>query len=77
MFVSFDDGDEWQSLQLNLPKTSCRDIVFAGNDLVVGTFGRGIWVLDDYAVLRQMTNDVAPRAGASLHAAAGRARATQ
>jgi photosystem II stability/assembly factor-like uncharacterized protein len=58
MFVSFDDGDAWQSLQLNLPTTPCRDIVFAGNDLVVGTFGRGIWVLDDYAVLRQMTNDV-------------------
>ena len=59
MFVSFDDGDQWQSLQLNLPTTACRDIIFAGNDLVVGTFGRGIWVLDDYAVLRQMTSDVA------------------
>ncbi len=59
MFVSFDDGDQWQSLQLNLPTTPCRDIVFVGNDLVVGTFGRGIWVLDDYAVLRQMTSDVA------------------
>ena len=58
MFVSFDDGDRWQSLQLNFPRTPCRDIVFAGNDLVVGTFGRGIWVLDDYTVLRQMTNDV-------------------
>ena len=58
MFVSFDDGDRWQSLQLNLPTTPYRDIMFAGNDLVVGTFGRGIWVLDDYAVLRQMTNDV-------------------
>ena len=59
MFVSFDDGDQWQSLQLNLPTTPCRDIVFAGNDLVVGTFGRGIWVLDDYGVLRQMTANVA------------------
>ncbi len=58
IFVSFDDGDRWQSLALNLPRTACRDITFAGNDLVVGTFGRGIWVLDDYVVLRQMTNDV-------------------
>ncbi|HEV8409876.1 MAG TPA: hypothetical protein VGQ30_05160 [Gemmatimonadaceae bacterium] len=59
MYVSFDDGDNWQSLQLNLPNTSMRDIAFAGNDLVVGTYGRGIWVLDDYAVLRQMTPAVA------------------
>ena len=59
MYVSFDDGDNWQSLQLNLPNTSYRDIAFAGNDLVVGTYGRGIWILDDYAVLRQMTPAVA------------------
>ncbi len=59
MYVSFDDGDNWQSLQRNLPNTSYRDIVFAGNDLVVGTYGRGIWVLDDYAVLRQITPAVA------------------
>lgn len=62
MFVSFNDGDEWQSLELNLPRTGCRDIVFAGNDLLVGTFGRGIWVLDDYTVLRQMTSAVAHEA---------------
>jgi photosystem II stability/assembly factor-like uncharacterized protein len=55
MYVSFDDGDSWQSLQLNLPNTSYRDIAFAGNDMIVGTYGRGIWVLDDYAVLRQLT----------------------
>ncbi|MGH7593501.1 MAG: WD40/YVTN/BNR-like repeat-containing protein, partial [Gemmatimonadales bacterium] len=59
MYVSFDDGDTWQSLQLNLPNTSYRDLTFAGNDLVVGTYGRGIWVLDDYAVLRQLTPAVA------------------
>ena len=62
MYVSFDDGDNWQSLQLNLPNTSYRDITFAGNDLVVGTYGRGIWILDDYAVLRQMTPAVAAEA---------------
>ena len=59
MYVSFDDGDNWQSLQRNLPNTSYRDIAFAGNDLVVGTYGRGIWILDDYAVLRQLTPAVA------------------
>ena len=55
MFASFDDGDDWQSLQLNLPNTSYRDAVIAGNDLVVGTYGRGIWVLDDISPLRQIT----------------------
>jgi len=59
MFVSFDDGDHWQSLQLNLPNTSYRDAVIAGNDLVVGTYGRGIWILDDISPLRQMTPEAA------------------
>ena len=59
MYLSFDDGDNWQSLMLNLPNTSYRDIAFAGNDLVVGTYGRGIYVLDDYAMLRQLTPEVA------------------
>jgi len=54
MYVSFDDGDHWQSLQLNLPNTSNRDMVIHGNDLVLGTYGRGIWVLDDISPLRQM-----------------------
>jgi len=54
MYVSFDDGDNWQSLQLNLPNTSYRDMVVKGNDLVVGTYGRGIWVLDDFSPLRQI-----------------------
>ncbi len=54
MYVSFDDGDNWQSLQLNLPNTSYRDLVVKGNDLVVGTYGRGIWVLDDFSPLRQI-----------------------
>jgi len=55
MYVSFDDGDRWQSLQLNLPTTSFRDGFIKGNDLVVGTYGRGIWILDDISPLRQMT----------------------
>jgi photosystem II stability/assembly factor-like uncharacterized protein len=54
MRVSFDDGDHWQSLQANLPNTSYRDIAIKDNDLVVATYGRGIWILDDYSALRQM-----------------------
>src|SRR5205085_5863607 len=44
MYVSFDDGDDWQSLQLNLPTTSYRDVTSHDNALIVGTDGRGIWV---------------------------------
>ena len=58
MFVTFDDGDHWQSLQLNLPNTSYRDAAITGHDLVVGTYGRGIWILDDISPLRQMTPDL-------------------
>jgi hypothetical protein len=59
MYVSFDDGDHWQSLRLNLPNTSYRDITIAGNDLVVATYGRGFWTLDDYSMLRQITGGTA------------------
>ena len=62
MYVSFDDGDHWQSLMLNLPNTSYRDIAIKDNDLVVATYGRGFWVLDDYLVLRQVTPAIASRA---------------
>lgn len=55
MYVSFNDGDDWQSLRLNLPNTSYRDAEIKGNDLVVGTYGRGFWVLDDISPLRQLT----------------------
>ncbi|MEO6877754.1 MAG: hypothetical protein ABI205_04690, partial [Gemmatimonadaceae bacterium] len=54
-YVSFDDGDHWQSLQQNLPVTSVRDAVLKGNDLVVSTYGRGFWSIDDYSMLRQVT----------------------
>jgi hypothetical protein len=55
VYVSFDDGDHWQPLQLNMPVTSVRDIVVHGDDLAIATFGRGFWVLDQMAVLRQIT----------------------
>jgi photosystem II stability/assembly factor-like uncharacterized protein len=54
MYVSFDDGDDWQDLSLNLPNTSYRDLVVKDNDLVAGTYGRGIWILDDISPLRQI-----------------------
>ena len=59
MYVSFDDGDRWQSLQQNLPTTSYRDIAIKDNDLVVATYGRGFWVIDDYSMLRQVTPAIA------------------
>jgi hypothetical protein len=58
VFVSFDDGDAWQPLQLNLPVTSMRDFAIHENDLIVGTHGRGFWVIDDMTVLRQINDEV-------------------
>src|SRR5262249_21355542 len=52
--VSFDEGDHWQSLQLNLPVTSVRDLVVHHDDLVIATHGRSIWILDDVTPLRQL-----------------------
>ena len=55
VFVSFDDGDNWQSLALNIPATSMRDIQVYENDVIVATHGRGFWVIDDINPLRQIT----------------------
>ncbi len=54
VYVSDDDGDTWKPLSLNLPVTSMRDLEIRGNDLIVATHGRGFWILDDIAPLRQM-----------------------
>lgn len=62
VYCSFDDGDHWQSLMLNLPNTSYRDMVIKDNDLVVGTYGRSFWVLDDISPLREMTASTAAEA---------------
>jgi hypothetical protein len=59
MYVSFDDGDRWQSLMLNLPNTSYRDLAIHDNDLIAGTYGRGFWVLDDISPLRQIAASTA------------------
>ncbi|HEX6974418.1 MAG TPA: hypothetical protein VF147_08455, partial [Vicinamibacterales bacterium] len=54
VYFSIDDGDQWQSLRLNMPVTSIRDLVIKDDDLVVGTHGRGFWILDDVTPLRQL-----------------------
>lgn len=60
VYVSFDDGNHWQSLRQNLPSTSIRDMVFHTdnnmNDLVICTYGRGFWVLDDVSPLREVAS---------------------
>ncbi|MFM6926771.1 MAG: hypothetical protein ACKOU7_14780 [Ferruginibacter sp.] len=58
VYVSFDDGANWQSLRLNMPATSIRDLVIKDDDLVIGTHGRSFWILDDITPLRQMYNQL-------------------
>src|SRR5208337_4012666 len=53
IYVSWDDGDHWQSLQLNLPVTGVRDLTIHGDDLVIATYGRSFWILDNIMPLRQ------------------------
>jgi hypothetical protein len=57
--VSFDAGDHWQPLQMNLPHSSMRDLTIHGDDLIVGTHGRSFWILDDITPLREMNTQVA------------------
>jgi photosystem II stability/assembly factor-like uncharacterized protein len=59
MYVSFDGGDRWQPLQLNLPMTSVRDIDVHGDDVVIATHGRALWILGDVTPLRQVDAEVA------------------
>ncbi len=59
VYVSFDDGENWQSLRLNMPATSIRDLVIHNDDIVVGTHGRSFWILDDITPLRQINEQVA------------------
>ena len=58
VYVSFDDGENWQSLRLNMPPTSIRDLVIKDDDLVLGTHGRGFWILDDITPLRQINKSL-------------------
>ncbi len=69
VWVSFDDGDNWQSLQLNLPHISMRDLWIHDDDLIVATHGRSFWILDDITPLapvdagigRKMLSSSSPR----------------
>ncbi len=54
VYVSFDDGEHWQSLRMNMPATSCRDLIIKDDDLVVATHGRGFWIMDAINALRQI-----------------------
>jgi hypothetical protein len=54
VYVSFDDGANWESLRLNMPATSVRDVIIKSDDLVAATHGRGFWILDNINPLRQL-----------------------
>jgi photosystem II stability/assembly factor-like uncharacterized protein len=58
VYISFDDGDHWQSLRLNMPASSVRDLIIKDDDLVAATHGRGFWILDDITSLRQFDSPV-------------------
>jgi photosystem II stability/assembly factor-like uncharacterized protein len=58
VFVSWDDGDHWQSLQLNLPATPVTDLAVHGGDLAISTFGRALWILDDVTPLREFSPQI-------------------
>jgi hypothetical protein len=85
IYVSFDDGKKWLSLQSNLPHAPVHHMVVQEhfNDLVVGTYGRGFWILDDITPLQQMTDEVLkaeahlfdPRPAYRMHSIAGGPRA--
>jgi photosystem II stability/assembly factor-like uncharacterized protein len=66
VYVSFDDGDHWQSLQANLPTAAIHDLIIHGDDLVIATHGRSFWILDDIAPLRQV-RDAMKAGGAWLY----------
>lgn len=56
VYISFDDGDRWMPLQLNLPVSSVRDLAIHDDDLIIATHGRSFWVLDDMEPLRQLNH---------------------
>ncbi|HXY31795.1 MAG TPA: hypothetical protein VEI06_13895 [Gemmatimonadaceae bacterium] len=60
VWVSFDDGEQWHALQLNMPVTSIRDLIVKDDDIAVATHGRGFWILDDVTALRQWTKRLGP-----------------
>lgn len=67
-WVSFDHGDHWQSLQLNLPNTVVSDITIHKNDVAISTYGRGLWVMDDVTPLRLAHSAATSASAAYLYA---------
>jgi hypothetical protein len=67
VYVSFNDGADWRSLQLNLPTTPIHDLVVKNDDLVLATHGRSFWILDDVSPLRQFSNEF-PKQDVHLYA---------
>ncbi len=61
VYVSFDDGGHWETLQLNLPRVSVRDLRVQDNDLLAATHGRSFWAIDDISLLRQLADSVTAR----------------
>jgi len=59
VYVSFDAGEHWQTLRLNMPATSIRDLVIKDDDIVIGTHGRSFWILDNITPLRQVQSATA------------------
>ena len=74
VYVSFDDGEHWQSLRLNMPATSVRDLTIKDDDLAVATHGRGFWILDDITPLRQLDEQSRREPSISVRAGTGSAR---
>src|SRR5438128_12697374 len=58
IYISYDDGMNWKSFQLNLPVVPVVDLAIKDNDLIVGTQGRGIYILDDLTVVQNRSADV-------------------
>ncbi len=71
VWVSFDHGDHWQSLRLNMPGTSIRDLVIKDDDVVIGTHGRSFWILDDVTPLRQLGTEATGTGDRELGTAVG------
>jgi len=67
VFVSFNGGDQWQALNLNLPTASCRDLALEQNTLVVATFGRALWALDNIGPLRELASKSAEVSASSAY----------
>ena len=74
IYVSFDDGDNWQSIRLNLPDVQVSDIIITGADVVIATHGRSFYVLDDITPIRQFTPTLVTESAHLFHSPPGRAQ---